>query len=131
MACPVRGHIIIPSRWVEMSVRPEQLPPGSVGLDLRPSLAQALTQYIQVPSQAVVPALHYVTICGLNNIVEFLIAERSRDVNALGFNRNETPLTMASRIRDVYGAQRWKTVRRHRGTTRRPPTAHSQLSQQR
>jgi len=48
------------------------------------------------PSQAVVPALHYATICALNNIVESLIAERSRGVNALGFNRNETPLAVAS-----------------------------------
>jgi len=50
------------------------------------------------PSQAVVPALHYATICGLNNIVEFLVVERSRGVNALGFNRNETPLAVASRF---------------------------------
>ena len=57
------------------------------------------------PSQAVVPALHYATICGLNNIVEFLIAERSWDVNALGFNRNETPLAVASRFGHVEAAR--------------------------
>ena len=32
------------------------------------------------------------------NVVEFLIIERSRNVNALGFNRNETSRAVASRF---------------------------------
>lgn len=50
------------------------------------------------PPQGGVPVLHYATICGLNSIVEFLIVERSWDVNGLGFDRNETPLAVASRF---------------------------------
>ena len=43
-------------------------------------------------------SLHYSIICSQNNVVEFLIIERSRDVNALGFNRNEASRAVASRF---------------------------------
>ena len=51
----------------------------------------------QHPPQAVVTSLHYAAILGLGDIAIFLISERSQDVNARGFHRNETPLGVASR----------------------------------
>jgi ankyrin repeat protein len=41
-------------------------------------------------------ALHYAIIWGLHFIVEFLIIERSHDVNPRGFSANATPLHLAS-----------------------------------
>jgi ankyrin repeat protein len=41
--------------------------------------------------------LHYAAFCGLHDIVKFLIVEHSQDVNARGFNDDETPLIVASR----------------------------------
>jgi len=40
--------------------------------------------------------LHYAAFCGLHDIVKFLIVERSQDVNARGFDDDETPLIVAS-----------------------------------
>ena len=57
------------------------------------------------PPQTTVPALHYATICGLHSIVESLIAEHSQDVNAQGFDRNETPLAIACRFGHTEAAQ--------------------------
>jgi len=51
----------------------------------------------QHPSQAIVSPLHYAAILDLHKIARFLIVERSQDVNAQGFDRNETPLGVASR----------------------------------
>ena len=41
--------------------------------------------------------LHYAAFNGLHDVVKFLIVERSQNVNARGFNKNETPLMVASR----------------------------------
>jgi ankyrin repeat protein len=42
-------------------------------------------------------SLHYATFCGMHDIVKFLIVEHSQDVNAHGFDLEETPLHVASR----------------------------------
>ena len=42
-------------------------------------------------------ALHYSAFCGIQDVVDFLIVERSQDVNARSFDGNETPLAVASR----------------------------------
>jgi ankyrin repeat protein len=42
--------------------------------------------------------LHYAAVCGLHDIVKFLIVEHSQDVNARGFDNDETPLGAASRM---------------------------------
>ena len=49
------------------------------------------------PSRARETALHYSALCGIAEVVNFLIIERSQDVNARSFDGNETPLTVASR----------------------------------
>ena len=41
--------------------------------------------------------LHYAAFSGLRDVVKFLIVERSQDVNARGFDYDETPLAVASR----------------------------------
>jgi ankyrin repeat protein len=41
--------------------------------------------------------LHYAALYGFHQIIEFLIVERSQDVNARGFSNDETPLLVASR----------------------------------
>jgi len=51
----------------------------------------------QDPPQAIVTPLHYAALLGLHQIAKFLICDRSQDVNAQGFERNETPLGVASR----------------------------------
>ena len=49
------------------------------------------------PSQIRGTPLHYAGSHGLHEVVEFLIVERSQNVNARGFVREETPLSVASR----------------------------------
>jgi ankyrin repeat protein len=49
------------------------------------------------PSQARATVLHYAAFCGLCDIVEFLIVECLQDVNARGFDGDETVLGVASR----------------------------------
>jgi hypothetical protein len=49
-----------------------------VWLDLRSSLAQMPIQLFQVTIMGHFASMHYSTICGLNNVVEFLIIDRSR-----------------------------------------------------
>ena len=49
------------------------------------------------PGKARATSLHYAAFCGLHDIAKFLIVEHSSDVNARGFNSNETPLLVASR----------------------------------
>jgi ankyrin repeat protein len=41
--------------------------------------------------------LHYAAVCGLYDIVKFLVDERGQVVDARGFYKNETPLSSASR----------------------------------
>jgi hypothetical protein len=41
--------------------------------------------------------LHYATVCGMHDVVEFLIVKHKQDVNALGFDLEETPLHVALR----------------------------------
>jgi len=48
-------------------------------------------------SQAKASPLLYAAWCGLHDVVQFLIVERSQNVNARGFYREETPLSVASR----------------------------------
>jgi hypothetical protein len=49
------------------------------------------------PPQAKRTPLHYAIDCGLNDVVKFLIVERSQDVNTGGKSYDETPLVLASR----------------------------------
>ena len=49
------------------------------------------------PSRAMGSPLHYAAFCGLDDIAQFLIVERSQNVNSPGFKLNETPLSVASR----------------------------------
>jgi ankyrin repeat protein len=51
----------------------------------------------QDPPRAIVAPLHYAALLCLHKIARFLICDRSQDVNAQGFERNETPLGVASR----------------------------------
>ena len=47
--------------------------------------------------QAGATPLHYAASCGIHDVAAFLIVERSQDVNARGFNKEEAPLHVASR----------------------------------
>jgi len=49
------------------------------------------------PSQVRESPLHYAGFHGLHEVIKFLIVERSQNVNARGFRRKETPLSVASR----------------------------------
>jgi len=49
------------------------------------------------PSQVRETALHYAGFHGLHEVVEFLIVERSQNVNARGLGQEGTPLSVASR----------------------------------
>src|SRR6267142_2095817 len=49
------------------------------------------------PSRAKATPLHYAAFYGLHDMVKFLIAEHSQDVNARGFTAGETPLLVATR----------------------------------
>ena len=50
------------------------------------------------PSQARATPLHYAAFCGLQDVLQFLIVERSQDVNARGFDEEVTPLGLASQL---------------------------------
>jgi len=50
------------------------------------------------PSEPRATPLHYAAYCGIHEVIEFLIVERNQDVNARGFDHNETPLGIASRL---------------------------------
>ena len=52
----------------------------------------------ELPSRARATNLHYATFCGLRDIVKFLIVTHRQDVNAPGFDRDETSLIVASRV---------------------------------
>ena len=49
------------------------------------------------PVKARATALHYAAFCGIYDVAALLIVEHSQDVNARGFNYEETPLHVASR----------------------------------
>ena len=49
------------------------------------------------PGEARATPLHYAAARNMHGIATFLIAERSQDVNARGFDRKETPLHVSSR----------------------------------
>ena len=51
----------------------------------------------ECPLQAKATPLHYAAWCGLHDIAQYLIVERSQNVNARGLQREETPLSVASR----------------------------------
>ena len=56
-----------------------------------------LPERSESPGQARATPLHYAAFCGLQNVAKFLIVEHSQDVNARGFDKNGTPLHVASR----------------------------------
>ena len=49
------------------------------------------------PGKARATPLHYAACCGMHDVAKFLIVEHPQDVNARGFDREETPLHVASR----------------------------------
>ena len=49
------------------------------------------------PTEARATPLHYAALCNMHDITTFLIVEQSQDVNARGFDTEETPLHMSSR----------------------------------
>ena len=53
--------------------------------------------YSESPEEARATPLHYATVCGMHDIIEFLIVECSQDINARGFDDKATPLYVASR----------------------------------
>jgi ankyrin repeat protein len=55
------------------------------------------SQRSQRPSLTRATSLHYASFWGMRDMATFLIAERSQDVNARGFDKKETPLHVASR----------------------------------
>jgi ankyrin repeat protein len=50
------------------------------------------------PAEARATPLHYAAVCNMHDIATFLIVEHSQDVNARGFDWEETPLHVASRL---------------------------------
>ena len=52
----------------------------------------------ECPLQARATPLHYAACCGLCDIAHYLIVGQSQNVNALAFERYETPLNVASRL---------------------------------
>jgi len=53
--------------------------------------------HVERPAKARASPLHYAAFCGLYDVATFLIVEHSQDVNARGFDDEETPLHVASR----------------------------------
>jgi len=51
----------------------------------------------ECPSQVKASTILYAAWCGLHDIVQFLVVERSQNVNARGLHLEETPLSVASR----------------------------------
>jgi len=46
-------------------------------------------------SQDSATPLHYAAVCGIHDVIDFLVVERLQDVNARGFISHETPLSLA------------------------------------
>jgi len=78
---PNKGHLLV---WVWI-YDPDPLHP------YRPSRRS------ERPAVARAAPLHYAAACNMQDIATFLIVERSQDVNALAFYREETPLHVSSR----------------------------------
>jgi ankyrin repeat protein len=55
----------------------------------------------EYPWEARATPLHYAAVCNMHGIATFLIVEHSQDVNALGFECEETPLHVSSRLGHV------------------------------
>ncbi|KAN0107438.1 hypothetical protein V8E52_010186 [Russula decolorans] len=53
------------------------------------------------PAEARATPLHYAAVYDMHDIATFLIVEHSQDVNARGFDPNETPLHVSSRLGHV------------------------------
>jgi ankyrin repeat protein len=53
------------------------------------------------PEEARATPLHYAVVCNMNDVATFLIVEHSQDVNARGFDEQETPLLVSSRLEHV------------------------------
>ena len=53
------------------------------------------------PAEARATPLHYAAVCNMRDIATFLIVEHSQDVNARGFDDEETPLHVSSRHEHV------------------------------
>ena len=51
----------------------------------------------ECPGKARATPLHYAAFCGFHDIVKFLIVEHAQDLNARGFDDEETPLHVALR----------------------------------
>ena len=49
---------------------------------------------VYVPQENETP-LHYAALCGIHDVIDFLVVERSQDANALGLSYCETPLGLA------------------------------------
>ena len=62
-----------------------------------PERSCPLSERSEYPSQPRATPLHYAAFCDIPDVIEFLIVERSQDVNARGFYYDETSLSVASR----------------------------------
>jgi ankyrin repeat protein len=62
-----------------------------------PERCGARSDIYERPSQALATPLHFAAFYGLHDIVKFLIVERSQNINARGFNHDETPLSVTCR----------------------------------
>jgi ankyrin repeat protein len=60
-----------------------------------PQNSERRHEFSEGPEEARAAPLHYASFCGMHNAVKFLIFEHSQDVNARGFDENETPLHSA------------------------------------
>jgi hypothetical protein len=70
-----------------------------------PELLWLRPQRSERPVKARATPLHYASFLGMHDIVKYLIVEHSQDVDALGFDKKETPLHVASRHGNVEIAQ--------------------------
>ena len=55
------------------------------------------TERTERPGKARATPLHYAAFCGMHDVAKFLIVEHSPDLNARGFDLNETPLHVSLR----------------------------------
>ena len=63
-----------------------------------PESFERQSERLERPTEARATSLHYAAVCNMHDIATFLIVEHSQDVNALGFERKETPLHISSRL---------------------------------
>jgi ankyrin repeat protein len=62
-----------------------------------PEDSQHRSEQSEHPPEARATPLHYAAVCNMQDIATFLIVEHSQDVNARGFDEEETPLHVSSR----------------------------------